>query len=112
MHELSICRSIVGIVRKHAEGRPIQTVHVQVGQLRQIVPDTLVYCWSLVSQTTELEGSELLVESIPAVIHCNECDHDTTMDLPVMVCEQCGSHKVTLVSGEEFLITSLDLAEV
>lgn len=112
MHELSICRSIVGIVRKHAGDRPVQTVNLQVGQLRQIVPDTLVYCWSLVCEATDLEGSSLQVESIPARIRCTDCDHIETITLPIMVCPQCGGHQVEVVSGEEFLITSLELAEV
>ena len=41
MHELSICRSIADIVRRHAGEGTVSTIHVQIGQLRQIVPDTL-----------------------------------------------------------------------
>lgn len=111
MHELSICNSIVDIVTKHAEERPVRSVHVRVGALRQIVPDTLVYCWSLVSKDTVLDGSQLQVESIPARIQCSECDHTTTLTAPVLRCESCDSQAVTLVTGEEFLITSLELAE-
>ncbi|MEU9890540.1 hydrogenase maturation nickel metallochaperone HypA [Sphaerisporangium sp. NPDC051017] len=111
MHELSICRSIAGIVTEHADERPVRTVHVQVGHLRQIVPDTLVYCWSIVIQGTALDGSELRVESIPARIRCTECEHAETLTAPVMRCGSCGSPRVSIVAGEEFLITSLELAE-
>lgn len=111
MHELSICRSIAAIVVKHAGDRPIRTVNVQIGQLRQIVPDTLVYCWSLVSQDTALAGSRLAVDSVPARIRCGDCDETETITAPIMVCSRCGGHRVEIVSGEEFLITSLDLAE-
>lgn len=112
MHELSICRSIAGIVRKHSGDRPIRTVNVQIGQLRQIIPETLTYCWSLVSQATELEGSSLRVESVPARIRCTSCSGTETITAPIMVCSGCGGHRVEVVSGEEFLITSLELAEV
>lgn len=111
MHELSICRSIVGIVAKHAGDRPVRTVHLRVGHLRQIVPDTLVYCWSLVVQDTPLDGSELRVESVPARIRCDECDHTETLSAPVLRCGNCGGVRVSIVAGEEFLITSLELAE-
>lgn len=111
MHELSICRAIVGIVAKHAADRPVRTVHVRVGHLRQIVPDTLVHCWSLVVQDTALAGSRLQVESVPARIRCTECDHTETLTQPVLRCGACQSRQVTLVAGEEFLITSLELAE-
>lgn len=111
MHELSICRSIADIVNQHAEGRDVQTVHLRIGRLRQIVPDTLVYCWSLVSENTALDGSELRVESVPARIRCTECGHEETIDTPIMRCGQCESRQVSIVAGEEFLITSLELAE-
>lgn len=113
MHELSICGSIADIVTRHAAGRRVTTIHLQVGQLRQIVPDTLVYCWSLVSAETDLAGSQLAVDSIPAVIACHDCGEERVVgDQPSFGCPSCGSGHVDVRAGEEFLITSLDLAEV
>lgn len=111
MHELSICRSIADIVSRHAAGRSVSTVRVRIGQLRQVVPETLVYCWSLVSEDTPLDGSRLEVESVPAAIRCRGCDHRRVLDAPILACDACGSRDVEIVSGEEFLVTSLDLAE-
>lgn len=112
MHELSICRSIADIVERSAAGRRVETVNVRIGKLRQIVPDTLVYCWSLVCEETPLDGSQLRVESIPAAIRCIRCDHTLILDEPLLVCDRCGGTEVEIVAGEEFLITSLDVAEV
>ncbi|ADG89910.1 hydrogenase expression protein HupH [Thermobispora bispora] len=111
MHELSICQSIFGVVTKHAGERRVRAVNVKVGHLRQIVPDTLVYCWSLVTQDTPLDGAELRVEHVPARIRCTECEHTETITAPILLCGGCGSQRVEIVSGEEFLITSLELAE-
>jgi hydrogenase nickel incorporation protein HypA/HybF len=112
VHELSICNSMVGIVRKHAAGREIRTVHVRIGALRQIVPETLVYCWSLVTESCDLAGVELRVERIPAKIRCTGCGRESVLDAVVMACASCAGQAVDLVEGDEFLITSLDLAEV
>ena len=112
MHELSICSSVVSIVRKHAAGREVRTVNIRVGAMRQIVPDTLVYCWSLVTESSDLEGTELRVERIPAKIRCTGCGREQVLDAPALVCESCPGCTVELVEGDEFLITSLDLAEV
>lgn len=113
MHELSICGSIASIVTKKAGDRRVDTVHLQVGQLRQIVPDTLVYCWSLVSADTGLAGAELAIERIPARITCRSCAATIEIgDFPIFVCTGCGGVDVEVVSGEEFMITSLELAEV
>ena len=112
MHELSICGSIAGIVDRHAAGRPVKVINVRVGQLRQIVPDTLVYCWGLVSADTPLAGSRISVESVPANIRCRSCGHLTDVGaVPVFACGGCGGVDADVVSGEEFLITSLELDE-
>lgn len=111
MHELSICGSIADIVGRHADGRKVDVIHLQVGRLRQIVPDTLLYCWGLVSAQTPLAGSRLEVESIPARVDCRGCGGSAELEQPVFRCPHCDSTEVALVAGEEFLITSLELAE-
>lgn len=111
MHELSICRSIADVVARHADGRGVRTVHVRIGRLRQIVPDTLVYCWSLVCEQTALDGSRLAVESVPAEIRCRPCDVRRVLDEPLLLCAACGGTDVEVVAGEEFLVTTLELAE-
>lgn len=111
MHELSLCQSIHGIVSRAAQGRPVAVVHLQVGQLRQVVPDTLVYCWGLVTEGGELAGSVLDIDSVPVEVHCPACSGLTLVEHSlVLVCRDCGSGDVTVQRGEEFLITSLDLA--
>jgi hydrogenase nickel incorporation protein HypA/HybF len=112
VHELSICGSIAEIVTRRAADRPVATIHLRIGQLRQVVPDTLVYCWGLVSTDTELDGSVLEVENVPASIRCADCGATTVVgDLPLFMCSACTGVDVSVVSGEEFLITALELAE-
>ncbi|MEH0639669.1 hydrogenase maturation nickel metallochaperone HypA [Streptomyces bottropensis] len=112
MHELSICGSIAGIVTQHAVGRRVEKIHVQVGQLRQIVPDTLVYCWALVSADTALDGSVLEVDNVRASIACRDCEETTEIGkFPMFLCGTCGSSQVSVVAGDEFLITSIDISE-
>ena len=110
MHELSLCGAIANIVTRHAAGRPVSVIHVQVGQLRQVVPDTLVFCWELVSDGTPLAGSRIDVEGVPARMRCRACGHVAEVgDLPVFACRDCGSIDAEVISGEEFMVTSLDL---
>jgi hydrogenase nickel incorporation protein HypA/HybF len=111
VHELSICGSIADIVTRRAAGRAVKVINVRVGQLRQVVPDTLVYCWELVSADTPLAGSRISVEFVPARIRCRSCGQVTDVGaVPVFACGGCGGLDVEVVSGEEFLITSLELA--
>ena len=112
MHELSLCQSIGQIVRRHADDRRVTVVHLQVGQLRQVVPDTLVYCWGIVNEGTTCEGSVLDVDHVPAAIECRDCGATTRLEEMHMVCGSCGSTAVSVTAGEELLVTSIELQEV
>lgn len=100
------------ITRSAGAGRTVSVINVRVGQLRQIVPDTLVYCGGLLSEQTPLPGARIIVESVPARIRCRSCEHAADVgDAPSFACARCGGVKVEIVAGEEFLITSLELAD-
>lgn len=112
MHELAICGSIAEIVTRRAAERPVDVIYLRIGRLRQVVPETLRYCWDLVSADTELDGAVLEVEEVPASIVCNTCGSTSVLDdLPLFVCSVCGGVDLDVVSGEEFLITAIDLVE-
>lgn len=109
MHELSLCRCIQGIVRAHAAGRAVVRVELRVGHLRQVVPDTLARCWELLTEGTELAGTVLDVDEVPAVVECRSCGERTVLDAPVLRCGTCGDRDVVLVAGEELLVAALEL---
>ena len=111
MHELSICRAIARSADARAGGRPVRRINVRIGHLRQVVPDTLQWCWNVHSQGTAIEGCELHVDYVPAVVHCRRCGADTELTFPALRCGSCDGIDVELVSGEEFLIESIDVAE-
>ncbi|MDP2712132.1 MAG: hydrogenase maturation nickel metallochaperone HypA [Solirubrobacteraceae bacterium] len=110
MHELSLCRSIFTIADRAREGRPVEIIHLQVGQLRQVVPRTLEYCWGLVTEQTELHGSRLDIDHIEVRLRCEACSATMPVaDSLVLACSACGSGDVTVTQGEEFMLTSIDL---
>jgi hydrogenase nickel incorporation protein HypA/HybF len=112
MHELSLCEAIAATVVKHAGDRTAAGVVVRIGHLRQVVPDALAFCWTMLTEGTALGGCTLEIEQVPAVILCAGCREETTLDVPLMICPACESDDVTLLSGEEFQVASLDLSAV
>jgi hydrogenase nickel incorporation protein HypA/HybF len=108
VHELSICTSLAALVERHAAGRRVSVVHLDVGHLRQVVPATLTYSWEVVVADGPLAGSSLDIHHVPAVIQCRDCATSTTLTHPVFRCT-CGSTAVDVVSGNELLVRSLDL---
>jgi hydrogenase nickel incorporation protein HypA/HybF len=109
VHELSICTAIAKIAYKAAAGRPVERVRVDIGHLRQVVPDTLTHSWEMVVFGTPLEGVPLEVREVAAVIECKQCGARTELDTPVLRCSSCDSTDTTVISGDELFVTSLDL---
>ena len=89
----------------------MQRVRLDVGHLRQVVPESLQYCWDIVVRETALDGVPLEINHIPAVIVCRSCGALTTVTLPLFRCGSCESVETDVVSGDELLVTSLDLVD-
>lgn len=109
MHELSLCNAIADTVTAHAAGRPVTCVRVRIGAYRQVVPDTLAFCWEMQVAGSDLAQCELELETVPAVVTCRTCGADTTLDFPILLCGACDGADVELVMGEEFQIESIDV---
>lgn len=110
VHELSLCHAIAGVVRSHAGDRRVDVVRVQVGALRQVVPESLEFCWSLVREHEDMAGAELELERVPGEVECRTCQQRSEIDSRYSVaCPACGGIDVAVVAGEEFVVTSLDV---
>lgn len=112
MHELSLCQAIARVVKPHATGRQVTVVRVQVGALRQVVPDALSFCWTLVRDFEDMADAELELELIAAEVSCRGCGVVTAIGSRFSVaCPDCGSADVAVTHGEEFLVTSIEVGD-
>ncbi|MGQ0847424.1 MAG: hydrogenase maturation nickel metallochaperone HypA [Sporichthyaceae bacterium] len=113
MHELSLCAAIADIAARRAGDRRVEVVHLRVGQLRQVVPDALEFCWSMLVEDTDLAGASLDLDLVDAVLDCRGCGTRTAVAFPPSLsCGACGGFDVCVLTGEEFEVVALDLAPV
>ena len=111
MHELSVSSAVVGTVVRHAAGRRVTGVHLRLGRLRQVVPDSLEFFFELVSRDTVCEGATLTHEVVPARLRCVPCAVEWEIDVPAFRCEACGGAEVEVLSGEELEVESIEVEE-
>jgi hydrogenase nickel incorporation protein HypA/HybF len=111
MHELAIAESIVEIAARHSEGRKVTRVELRVGHLRQVVPSALEFAFELLAEGTALEGSELVIEEVPADVRCRVCATESTLRSFPACCPACGTFDVEVQGGDELLVDSLEIEE-
>ncbi len=111
MHELSLSSAIVNTAVKHAGGRQVTLVSLRVGQLRQVVPDSLEFYFEFVARGTPCEGARLEQEVIEARLACHTCDLEWSIEIPAFRCPACGGSDVWVASGNEFEVESIEVEE-
>ena len=112
MHELSVARAVIDIATRHAGGRRVTAVQLRIGHLRQVVPDSLTFCFEHAARGTACEGARLEQELVPARLACEACDHGWELDAAVFRCPLCESGAVRITSGDELCVESVEVEEV
>jgi hydrogenase nickel incorporation protein HypA/HybF len=111
MHELAIAESVLHLALGHAAGRRVTAVGVLVGQMRQVVPDSLLFSFELVTQGTIAEGAALEIEGVEAAGRCGECGAESRIDAFPLRCESCGELGLEVVRGEELRVEWVEVEE-
>jgi hydrogenase nickel incorporation protein HypA/HybF len=109
VHELSITQSVVDAVTERTGDQRVVSVRLEVGRLSGIEPDSVRFCFELVTSQTMLEGARLDIVEPPGHAHCRSCEQDFTVDDLILLCP-CGSADVGVTRGRELLIKSVEVA--
>jgi len=106
VHELAITEGIVDAVTERLPDARITCVRLEIGALSGVVADSVRFCFDLVTEGTNLEGARLEIAETAGRCQCRECGRDFAPDGPIPVCP-CGSVEITMLSGQEFKIASV-----
>jgi hydrogenase nickel incorporation protein HypA/HybF len=115
MHELSIAMSIVELAQEEAARRggvQVKAVYLRLGLLSGVAKDALLSSYEMACDDTLMAGSRLVVEEVPVMVFCRQCDgqrpvHSTQM----FCCADCGTPTGEIVQGKELLVVGLEVEE-
>lgn len=113
MHELSVCQAMIGQLEAVAaeHGAPaVLALRVQIGPLSGVEPELLERAFPLASAGTLAEGAALRLETLPLRVACTKCGAETEARANRLVCGACGDWQTRLISGDELLLASVELA--
>lgn len=109
MHELSITQSVVDIVSERTGTAKVSVVHLRIGKLSGVVPDSVRFCFDLITEGTALEGARLVVDEPAGSGRCRECGQDFALSTLILLCP-CGSADVSITDGQQLGIVSVEVA--
>jgi hydrogenase nickel incorporation protein HypA/HybF len=110
---MSIAQSILDLVQEEAAKaglKRVEEVRLRIGEMSGVVPDSLSFCWSLMTgEDTEgpSRGAALTYDLIPVSARCRECENNFEVENYAFACPNCGSAEIVVLEGRDLTIASI-----
>lgn len=112
MHELTLTQSIVDTIAERLADRQVIRVRLAIGRLSGVVVDSVRFCFDIIADGTPLAGAELDVDEPPGQARCRTCPAEFNTTDPIVLCPECGSADVDVLSGQDVRIVSVEVSPV
>lgn len=114
MHEVGVVRQVVRTVEDFAKENNITKVEeivLDIGELSLIIPKYISDIYDITVKGTILEGAKLIMNVIPGMAECDECDEIFNVIEHEGYCPKCGSFEKAVLSGTDFTIKEIHIPE-
>lgn len=114
MHEIGIVRAMVKTVTDFAQANDISEVSeivLDIGELSLVVPKYVEDIYPTVVEGTFLQDTKLIINVIPGMAECDECNEVYNVIEHDGYCPNCGSFDKTVLSGQTFMIREIHIPE-
>ena len=111
MHEMGLIDAIVRMVDKIVQDEGLEGVKkitLEVGEISGVVPHFLTECYEAVVDGTPYEKTELVIENVPGVFRCNDCEMDFPADVEHLICPDCFGRNLTPVAGKDLTLKEIE----
>src|SRR4051812_19663096 len=114
MHELSIALSMIeGVLAevKRQGDVHVEAVHLKVGVFSGVDKDALEFYYGVACEGTHLQGSRLVIEEVPILMHCPTCAGERTVSsVQHLSCPDCQTPATEILRRQELEITALEVS--
>lgn len=112
MHELSIAQNILDLVKENipeGDDVKVKNVNLILGEISGVIPESLEFCFEVITKGTPLEGVMLKIERIPVTARCNKCVLEFKVENLFFLCPECGSSDVKILTGTEMQVSEIEI---
>jgi hydrogenase nickel incorporation protein HypA/HybF len=114
MHELSIALSMIDEIVEQSEARgglEVKAVHLKLGVFSGVDKSALLFAYELACEGTALQGSLLVITTVPLLIYCPQCmQQRTPVSVYQLCCPECLVPTQDIITGREIEVESLEVA--
>ena len=114
MHEIGVVRQIIKTVEDFAKQNNVTEVSeivLDVGELSLVIPKYVEDISPVVPPGTILEKAKLVMNVVPGIAECDECDELFNVIEHEGYCPNCGSFDKTVLSGETCTVKEIHIPE-
>ena len=113
MHELSLCESLLDILKSEAETAKftkVKRITLELGPLSTVEPDAMRFGFDVVMRGTLADGARLDIVTEPAEARCLGCFELITVSDRLAPCPKCGSTELQISGGDALRIKELEVS--
>ena len=114
MHEIGIVKSMCKTVLSYAKENNVKHVDeivCQIGELSLVIPEYVEELYPVVVADTELSDTKLIIEIIPGMAECKDCDEIFNVVEHEGYCPNCGSFDKDVLTGTEFNVKEIHVRD-
>lgn len=112
MHEVALMQQAITIVMDRAgqeNANRVRAVRMRVGLDAGVVPDSLLYAFGILTDSTIAQGAELSIEQVPVRCYCPHCRAEFTPLNVFYDCPVCHQPASQVRSGHELEVVSIEV---
>ena len=114
MHEIGVVKQVVRTVEDFAKENGVDRIEeivLDIGELSLVIPNYVEEIYPIATKGTILDGAKLIMNVVPGLAECDECDEIFNVIEHEGYCPNCGSFEKTVLSGRDFSIREIHVAE-